>query len=232
VGDKVANAELGRGSYTAVQREGSVSVLATGNTPTPRYRVWFEPRPTDVFPPQYDLMWVRPDGPVPPVLAPYRISTSFKAPQPVRTITVFDADGPHEIPVENVEGPGIAADAPMANHYEVTSGARRVTYTTANIAGQPVLTYDRRAFTGGELKREPSPLGMLVTVTLAEIADGDRTTLTLLLPPVRLQPGSNAPVRLVGITAVAHSTIAGPPSGQAVTYSVEEFAGVADVVVS
>ena len=228
-----AAVESGRGAYTAFQAKGYVNVLAVGYTPTPGYRVWLQLRPPDVFPPQYELLWLPPDGAAPLVLTPFQVTTSFRSPEPVNTVTVFDAEGGHEVQVEQIEGRrDLGRKRLNANHFTVAAGSTLVTYTASNLAGQPVLTYNRRAFVGDELEREEINLGTLATVTLQEIVDGSRTTFTLVIPHVQLQPGVAAQVRLPGITATFRSSIAGPPDGQTTVYQVDELVGTADFIVS
>ncbi|HJR68349.1 MAG TPA: hypothetical protein VJ802_18105 [Gemmatimonadaceae bacterium] len=225
--------ELGRGEYTAFQLHGQVTIQASGFTPTSGYRVWLQLRPEDVFPPMYELTWMPPDGPTLPALAPFVAGTSFAAAVHVPRVTVLDADGAHEV---NVELVGAEVDGgertEMANHFSVVDGEIYVSYTEANVAGQPQLTYGRRAFMGSDVRVTATPIGKLVTVILETAADQKVRTFTLVVPPVRVPRGATAQVQVPGITADEFSGIAGPPVGQGIAYHIADLRGEAKRITS
>lgn len=92
--------DLGRASYRALQARDAVIIFAFGWHPTPGYIDFFEQSPIDIFPPEFIFHSIPPGGMVPQVLAPFSIWVMFGATEPVKTVTVHDADGPHEIDVE------------------------------------------------------------------------------------------------------------------------------------
>jgi hypothetical protein len=93
---------LGRASYRAEQARDAVIIFAFGWHPTPGYVDFFEQSPIDIFPPQFIFHTIPPSGMWPQVLAPFAIWVMFGASDPIKTVTVHDADGPHEVPVEQM----------------------------------------------------------------------------------------------------------------------------------
>lgn len=91
--------ELGRASYRAEQVPDAVIIFATGWHPTAGYVDFFEQSPLKIYPPQFILRTIPPVM-APQVLTPFAIWVMFGASEPVETVTVHDADGPHEIKVE------------------------------------------------------------------------------------------------------------------------------------
>ena len=92
--------DLGRASYQAQQAHDAVVIFAFGCHPTPGYTDFFEESPIDVFPPQFIFRSIPPCVIVPQVVTPFAIWVMFGASEPVKTVTVHDADGAHEITVE------------------------------------------------------------------------------------------------------------------------------------
>src|SRR5687767_10200629 len=107
-----ARRDLGRASYKAEQARDAVIIFAFGWHPTPGYIDFFEQSPIDVFPPEFIFHSIPPGVIVPQVLAPFAVWVMFGATEPVRTVTVHDADGPHEVPVE--QAPKTAAASQRA----------------------------------------------------------------------------------------------------------------------
>jgi hypothetical protein len=93
---------LGRANYSALQARETVIIFAFGWHPTPGYVDFFEQSPIDIFPPQFILWTIPPGGMVPQVLTPFAIWVMFGATDPIKTVTVHDADGAHEIDVEQL----------------------------------------------------------------------------------------------------------------------------------
>ena len=91
---------LGRASYLAQQTRDAVIIFAFGSHPTPGYTDFFEESPIDVFPPQFIFRSIPPGFIVPQVVTPFAIWVMFGASEPIKTVTVHDADGAHEIAVE------------------------------------------------------------------------------------------------------------------------------------
>jgi hypothetical protein len=94
-----AGSQLGRASYRAEQVRDTVIIFAMGWHPTPGYVDFFEQSPVDVFPPQFILRTIPPTGIVIQTLTPFAIWVMFGANEPVKTVTVHDADGAHDIDV-------------------------------------------------------------------------------------------------------------------------------------
>ena len=94
------NINLGRASYLAEQTRDAVIIFAFGSHPTHGYTDFFEESPIDVFPPQFIFRSIPPWFVVPQVVTPFAIWVMFGASEPVKTVTVHDADGPHEITVD------------------------------------------------------------------------------------------------------------------------------------
>jgi|SRR5829696_5028406 len=102
--------QLGRASYRAEQVPDAVIIFATGWHPTAGYVDFFEQSPLRIYPPQFILRMIPPVI-APQVLTPFAIWVMFGASEPVETVTVHDADGSHEIKVEQVPD-NIAAAKP------------------------------------------------------------------------------------------------------------------------
>lgn len=105
--------ELGRATYSAQQVPGAVIVFAMGCHPTSGYVDFFEQSPLRIFPPQFIFRTIPPSGIVLPVLTPFSLWVMFEATEPVETVTVHDADGAHEIKVEQV--PDIVKSGPWVS---------------------------------------------------------------------------------------------------------------------
>lgn len=89
-------------SYRAEQVPGAVLIFAHGVHATSGYVVFFEKLPIDVFPPEFSLWHVTPSGIVLEVITPFTRYTSFKTTKKVDTVVIYDANGKHEVEVEQV----------------------------------------------------------------------------------------------------------------------------------
>lgn len=86
--------------YTAVQKDGVVTLTATGQKPSPNYKVYFEKGAIEIFPPVFTLWWEAPKNPDAQVITPFSATTTFKAAEPVTSkITVTDGSGKREVSV-------------------------------------------------------------------------------------------------------------------------------------
>lgn len=126
-----------------------------------------------------------------------------------------------------------------ANHFELRRGRTRIVYTAANIAGEPVLTYDdgdeQRSFTGeSEVQRERTALGTLVTVNLDVVADGPTDALTVVLPEVLLQDDRPERFRTPVVFNRIEGSLAGRPldPGAVQTYAVKTYRGKGSFIMS
>jgi hypothetical protein len=99
---KPTSVALCSASYRAQQVPGAVLIFADGMHPTSGYQAFFEQSPIDVFPPEFILWHVAPSGIVLQVLTPFTVYTSFKTTGQVERVAVHDANGRHEVGVEQV----------------------------------------------------------------------------------------------------------------------------------
>ena len=84
----------------AVQTPGVVTITAEGNKPSPKYDVALEQSPEAIFPPQFVLTLNPPeDIDVMPITL-FIATATFGAHEPVKEVVVVDAQGPHEVQVE------------------------------------------------------------------------------------------------------------------------------------
>lgn len=101
---------LGRASYVAQQVPEAVIIFANGSHRTGGYVDFFEQSPLRIFPPQFILRTI-PPAMSPQVITPFAIWVMFGASQPIESVVVHDADGLHEIKVEQAPDK-TAADEP------------------------------------------------------------------------------------------------------------------------
>ena len=111
-----------------------------------------------------------------------------------------------------------------------------VTYSPSAIDGKPSMTYQdthqSKSFKGDEIRTVECDLGTLVSVTLRITPDVGSTTLSVVIPRMRISPVSVAAVHTECITTV-HSTPFAPPAaiqGQLDTYTVTSLRGTAQAV--
>lgn len=91
--------ELGYGTYTAEQVDGTVIVHATGDTPSAGYRVWLQKSMIAIYPPEFALCWEPPGGLAADMMTPFIVHISFPADEDVKSVIVRDANGVHDVPV-------------------------------------------------------------------------------------------------------------------------------------
>lgn len=128
------------------------------------------------------------------------------------------------------------ADAGLAdaNHFTVSGDGLEVTVSPGR-AGEVHLGYrgaaPARTFSAHEVVDERSTVGVTVSVTLQDAPDRGRTTLTVLVPRVRVRPGERVRVQTIGITTV-HVTSLSPAGdhGQLERSTVTELQGSATYV--
>lgn len=124
----------------------------------------------------------------------------------------------------------------VPNQYDLQGPGITVSYSVSSFGGQPQLTVKKNRqtlnFSGDEIRTVNTPIGDLVTVTIAKTVDSSFTTLSLLLPATELSTAtSKQVVRTIGLTTVHKTTIAGPPKGQQETYKTVALRGTARQVV-
>ena len=121
------------------------------------------------------------------------------------------------------------------NLYQLSGHHLHVTYSTTGIDGKPHMTYQdthqSKSFKGDEIRTVECDLGLLVSVTLRLTVDVGSTTLSVLIPRMRISPTSVAAVHTECITTV-HSTPFAPQvvQGQLDTYTVTSLRGTAQAV--
>lgn len=97
-----ASVALCAASYRAQQVPGEVLIFADGIHATSGYEVFFELSPIDIFPPEFILWHVMPAGVVLEVLTPFTVYTRFKTTGKIERVAIHDANGRHEVEVEQV----------------------------------------------------------------------------------------------------------------------------------
>jgi hypothetical protein len=113
-----------------------------------------------------------------------------------------------------------------------------IVYSTATITGTAELSVQggiaENVFEGDAIRTTETELGTEVTVTLFSAEDGDTTTLSLLLPPIRIDPDApgSTPFKTLAIVTTKRSSIAGPPPGAEFSYTVVPLSGKARVIES
>jgi hypothetical protein len=121
------------------------------------------------------------------------------------------------------------------NLYQLSGHHLHVTYATSGIDGKPHMTYQdthqSKSFKGDEIRTVECDLGYLVSVTLRMTVDVGSTTLSVLIPRMRISPASAAAVHTECITTV-HNTSFAPlgMQGQLDTYTVTALRGTAQAV--
>lgn len=121
-----------------------------------------------------------------------------------------------------------------ANHYSVSGDGLEITFSSGP-AGEVQLGYrgaaPARTFSADEVVDEWSTVGATMSVTLQGTPDRGRTTLTVLVPRVRIRPGERVRVHTIGITTVHLASIApAADRGQLERSTVTELQGVATLV--
>ena len=124
-----------------------------------------------------------------------------------------------------------------ANLFELSSSTIHVTYSTTNILGGPILSYRDNirslSFRGDDIRIESTALGDVVTVMLETIPDLRTVTFSLIVPIVTvMNQSSGTRIKVLGVTATAPTTIAGPPPGPEQLYSAVYLRGTAQFIVS
>ncbi len=126
------------------------------------------------------------------------------------------------------------ADQSQPNLYVLNAPGLHVTYSTGGLDGRPHLTYqDTRVilqFSGKEIQREETALGIQITVTTVHTVDTGSTAFTVVLPRIKLLRGQPAHVSTIGITTLHRVAIITHLHGQLDTYQVHSISGSASLV--
>lgn len=230
-------ATLGIGSYRA-QRVGDKIVLhASGETPTPNYKAWLR-RPPEQDVADYELWWMRPaDGSI-ELSTPFSVHVSFRAEPDTSSVRVRDAAGVHDVGIEATGESAPSSTTALvylhyANQFDLRYRGKDISFTEANIAGDPLLTYDQRYFYGEQIELQKTAIGELVTVTLEQRPNGDRWQMTLVLPRTWVSGYESSLVEALVVESVARGLAEGPPPGQEIELErVTQVGGHATFVVS
>src|SRR3954453_20837218 len=124
----------------------------------------------------------------------------------------------------------------VANLYELQGDKVLVTYSTTNIAGQPLFTLQlgrkTLTFKKSEIKTTKFPVGTLVTVLTETVPDLRTVTFTLVLPDVNLQQSTKVNIKTIGIVTTSKTSIGGPNlvKGAVQSYKVVILSGTAKIV--
>ena len=92
--------EMGNVKYVARWGAGKVTLTAKGTHLTGGFEVEFRQKQIEIFPPQFHLVHKRPSGIVTQAITPFTVSTSFAAAAKPKVVTVEDARGEQQVPVE------------------------------------------------------------------------------------------------------------------------------------
>lgn len=112
--------ELCAAAYRAQQTAGSLVLFAEGIHPTSGFHPFLFYETASSGPPIFSLWHVRPSGPVLQVATPFSVWSAFQTLRTVSRALVKDANGTHEISVDQ------AAEAPAA-HSGLPGRERNVT---------------------------------------------------------------------------------------------------------
>ena len=91
--------------YEAYQIENIVVVLAYGQHKSTGYKVALRQRPEEIYPPIFELVHTEPGGLNAQVITPYAAIGHFKLGAPVKGLRVIDADGEHNVRVQQKLAP-------------------------------------------------------------------------------------------------------------------------------
>lgn len=121
------------------------------------------------------------------------------------------------------------------NLYQLSGQHLHVTYTTTGLDGRPTLTYQDahqgKSFKGDEIRAVECDLGTLVSVTLRLAVDTGSTSFSLLVPHMKIAPGTSAPVHTDAVTTMHRLSVATLLThGQLDTYSTMALQGTAQAV--
>ena len=122
------------------------------------------------------------------------------------------------------------------NQFDLQGTGISIGFSASSITGKPQLSFKKGrqtlTFTGDEIGQLKTPIGALVTVTIANTPDLSSTTFSFLLPDIVLTTStSKQTFRTIGITTVHKTSIAGPVKGVQETYKTTALRGAARRVI-
>ena len=120
--------------------------------------------------------------------------------------------------------------------FQLTGSHIHITYTTSSVDGTPTMTYQDpyqgMAFSEDEIRTVECDLGTLVSVTLRMSVDAGSTSLSVLIPRIRIEHGTLAAIHTECVTTVHRfSAIPSFHPGQLDSYSVAPLHGTAQLAV-
>jgi hypothetical protein len=122
------------------------------------------------------------------------------------------------------------------NLYQLSGHHLHITYSPSGIDGKPSMIYHDShqsiSFKSNEIRTVECDLGTLVSVTLRTKPDVGSTTLSLVIPRMRISPTSVAAVHTECITTVHSMGFIRPEAvqGQLDTYTITNVQGTAQAV--
>jgi hypothetical protein len=212
---------LGLGKYRAQRVADKIILHAVGQTPTPNYKAWLR-RPGGVGSADYELWWMPPADTSIELPTPFSVHVSFRAGLDAELVRVRDAAGVHAVDVEVMPEPDRESTALVflhyANQYDLHHQGKTISFTQANVAGDPLLSYGDRYFYGDQIELQNTAIGELITVTLEERPGGERWRLSVLLPRTWVSSYESATIEALVIETVVHGLAGGPPPGQEIEF--------------
>lgn len=122
------------------------------------------------------------------------------------------------------------------NLYQLSGHHVHVTFSPSSVDGKPILTYQDShqsiSFKGNDIRTVECDLGILVSVTLRTKPDVGSTSLSVVIPRMRISPTSIAAVHTECITTVHSMGFIRPEfvQGQLDTYTVTNLHGTAQAL--
>lgn len=232
---------LGLGSYRARRVGDKIVLQVAGDTPTPNYKTWLrhtKPGGAAAEIADYELWWMPPADASIDLPTPFTAHISSRADPDVSRVRVRDAAGIHDVDVEGTTDVVPASTTALvylhvANQFDLDYRGKHISFTRANVAGDPLMNYGDRYFYGEQILLQDTALGELVTATLERRPAGERWRLTLVLPKTWVSGYESATVDVLVIETAAHGFDEGPPPGQEIEYErVTQVGGHASFVVS
>jgi hypothetical protein len=127
-------------------------------------------------------------------------------------------------------------ESTQPNLFELTGEYTQITYSTTSITGQPQFHYQDQqrdlTITGDDIRSLGTEIGTMITVTLEVIPDLHTLTLTLLVPQINLNEGTESSLSTLAILTTHLTSIGGPSlvEGQLQTYEAVALEGTARLV--
>lgn len=119
--------------------------------------------------------------------------------------------------------------------FQLTGSHIHITYTTSSIDGTPTMTYQDpyqgMAFSEDEIRTVECDLGTVVSVTLRMTIDAGSTSLSVLIPRVRIAHGTISAIHTECVTTMHRFSVIPNSIGQLDAYHVVPLHGTAQFAV-